>query len=108
MHPATSLPWTIDGSLRHQRVRKLPDLHEIGVAVLYRTFLEECEFSGHLYSDSDTLPEGARTYVPVISIFIERVPYNSMCEMFHVINFTLCVPCVILQCVNDKRDAQFL
>ena len=24
------------------------------------------------------------------------------------INLTLCVPCIILQCVNDQRDAQFL
>ena len=23
-------------------------------------------------------------------------------------NLTLCVPCIILQCVNDQRDAQFL
>ena len=23
-------------------------------------------------------------------------------------NLTLCVPCIILQCFNDQRDAQFL
>ena len=23
-------------------------------------------------------------------------------------NLTLCVPCIVLQCVNDQRDAQFL
>ena len=29
-------------------------------------------------------------------------------QMLSVINLSLCVPCIISQCVNDKRDAQFL
>jgi hypothetical protein len=53
----------------------------------FYTFLEECEFPEHLLSDSHTIPEGARTYVPVIFIFLERVRYrsNSTWELFHAI-----------------------
>ena len=30
------------------------------------------------------------------------------CIILQCVNVKLCVPCIILQCVNDKRDAQFL
>lgn len=62
----------------------MPDYHKINIAVLYK-FLEECEFPEHLLSDSLTFRGGAGTYVPVISIFLERVRFtsNSTWELFH-------------------------
>ena len=29
-------------------------------------------------------------------------------EVKFIYSYTLCVPCIVLQCVNDQRDAQFL
>ena len=69
LDPSTPLLGIIDSPLYHQRPRKLSDCHEISAAVLYKIFLEECEFPEHLCSDSHTFPEGARTYVLVIFIF---------------------------------------
>ena len=36
-----------------------------------------------------------------------RITYSKLEKIKHE-NFTLCVPYIILQCVNDQRDAQFL
>ena len=44
---------------------------------------------------------------PQLLFFKER---NNVCNICvrRPDNLTLCVPCIILQCVNDQRDAQFL
>jgi len=68
--PSTPLLGIIDSTICHQRLRKLSDFHKISKAVLYKTFLEECECPEHLCIDSHTFPEGARTHVLVIFIFL--------------------------------------
>ena len=40
-------------------------------------------------------------------VFTKLVGERVFLDMENI-NLTLCVPCIILQCVNDQRDAQFL
>jgi hypothetical protein len=60
-------------------------------------------------TDTTKLKVALRSFKNVIKniqYFLCEVPCNS--EGNCINNLTLCVPCIILQCVNDQRDAQFL
>ena len=46
--------------------------------------------------------------VPCIILQCVNVTLCVPCIILQSVNVTLCVPCIILQCVNDQRDAQFL
>ena len=46
--------------------------------------------------------------VPCIILQCVNVTLCVPCIILQCVNVTLCVPCIILQCVNDQWDAQFL
>ena len=46
--------------------------------------------------------------VPCIILQCVSVTLCVPCIILQCVNVTLCVPCIILQCANDQRDAQFL
>ena len=51
---------------------------------------------------------GLTLCVPCIILQCVNVTLCIPCIILQCVNVTLCVPCIILQCVNDQRDAQFL